>query len=263
MREIIKVSEKSEHIKSNKNQNSFDISTIRKVKEVNSVADTNKNVHDTTTIKNESIASANKNTDDKIVHNSESDELARKRELDELDRIREYEEIAYKRRLEELERKRELEELERKRENDKRNESQNNSNNTTKNDSDKKTDDSEDLGIIGQIITFILFTVLKIVWYVFRFAMVYYCIPSLASFSWFILLPSVFIYIIPFPPLAIVSAAAGVLCQMAFLPYCIMLFIYRIKNKILIRDLLRFYRIWFVKGPFAYKDLSELRSKLK
>lgn len=124
--------------------------------------------------------------------------------------------------------------------------------------------DSSDTGCVGSffsLLGLLLMGILKILWFIFKLIFVYYCIPTYASMTWLMFLPAIFIPI-GIPYLDIASAIASGLCYVAFWPYGIMLIIYKIKKQITTKELLGFYGKWFLKGPFAYKDLSVLKKNL-
>ena len=75
-------------------------------------------------------------------------------------------------------------------------------------------------------------------------------------------LPTVFIPT-GITPLAIASAIASGLCFMAFWPYGIMVIILKFKKQITTKEQLSFYGKWFLKGPFAYKDIKNFKEGLK
>ncbi len=121
---------------------------------------------------------------------------------------------------------------------------------------------SSDTGCLSALFGLVVLLFAKILWPIFKLIFVYYCIPVWAGATWLLFLPTVFIPT-GITPLAIASAIASGLCFMAFWPYGIMVIILKFKKQITTKEQLSFYGKWFLKGPFAYKDIKNFKEGLK
>ena len=125
------------------------------------------------------------------------------------------------------------------------------------------SDDSDTgcLSTIFSLVVVILGAALRLLWPIIKFIFLYYFIPVLAGETWLMFLASVFAPT-GIIPLCIALAVASMLCFVAFWPYGIMVIGLKIKKQITTKEQLYFYGKWFLKGPFAYKDIKKFKEGL-
>lgn len=124
--------------------------------------------------------------------------------------------------------------------------------------------DSDDgcLGALFGLVFTIIGAILKLLWPICKIVFLYYCIPVLAGWTWLVFLPIAFVPT-GIVPLAVAAAVAAGACFVAFWPYGIMVLTLKVKKQITTKQQLSFYGKWFLKGPFAYKDLKEFKERIR
>ena len=114
------------------------------------------------------------------------------------------------------------------------------------------------LGASFSLIGLVIFTLPKLLFYYYKFMFLYFIFPAFSAataYFWgaLILIVAVFPAAIPF-----LGAIEPVLIAIS-LPYWIILFKQKRKRKMKWKETFKYYGKWLIKGPWAYKDIIELK----
>lgn len=107
-------------------------------------------------------------------------------------------------------------------------------------------------GIVGVAFLFVL----KII----PFFLMYYFMPGWMSYT-FIGLPIMIGLFLGAIEMGKIIALLLIAMLFSAIPYWVMLFIQKRKRKMKWGETFKYYMKWFVKGPFAYKDIMALKNK--
>ncbi len=110
--------------------------------------------------------------------------------------------------------------------------------------------ETEIFDVILAILAFVFMLIFKAV----RFLAVYFFAPLLSGRTWLFIIYVAFAAI-GILPLTIALAIVTEIILVSFYPYWGLLIAKKVKKEIDLKEMLRFYRLWFIKGPFAYKEL--------
>ena len=110
-------------------------------------------------------------------------------------------------------------------------------------------------GTLGAILGFVVYKAIP-------FLFTYVIAPDWVGRTWIIFVGIMFLGI-GVEPVALAFAYISIICQLAFYPYWIMLIVYRVKKQITTKTMLSFYWKWFLKGPFAYKNIITLKKGME
>lgn len=117
--------------------------------------------------------------------------------------------------------------------------------------------------ILGGILTLIgtiILLILKLIPYYFA----YFTIPMMAGTTIYCLAGAGILGVaLGYEPLAIALGVASMILFFSSIPYWIILFIQKHKQKLKWGRTFKYYGLWFIKGPFAYKDIIALKNQIK
>ncbi|MCI8589376.1 MAG: hypothetical protein HFE77_01505 [Clostridiales bacterium] len=117
-----------------------------------------------------------------------------------------------------------------------------------------------DSSFLEVIFSLLVYLVARIIWPVISFLFVYWTIPMTSSLTWLIW-PMGFSGMVS-PLLMIPIAILMVICHISFYPYWIKLIIFKVHKQITTKIMLKMYWKYFLKGPFAYKDMKVLQDSM-
>lgn len=127
---------------------------------------------------------------------------------------------------------------------------------------------SSDSGCLYSLFYFIGFLLRKIIIMIFiclkvivKYAFLYYMLPFYASVTIYYLIAGVLSILLLLSTLGIVFGIIDLFVVAISIPYWIILFIQKRKRKMTWKETLKYYGKWFIKGPWAYKDIMELKNR--
>ena len=119
-----------------------------------------------------------------------------------------------------------------------------------------------DTGCLSCLIFLAIGGLLKLLWPIIEIIIFYYIIPVFSSMTWFVFVHMLF-GATGLVPLLFVGAIVIGICFTTFIPYWFSLVKYRVKKQITTQQVLSYYGKWFLKGPFAYKEIRVLKESFK
>lgn len=124
---------------------------------------------------------------------------------------------------------------------------------------------SSDTGCLGSIFSLIgllIIGLFKLIFYYYKFALLYLMFPIWSTVTVYCFSIVIIIGILGVSPdiVLVLSVIASVLVLIS-LPYWVILFIQKKKRRMTWKETFKYYGKWFIKGPWAYKDIIELKNK--
>lgn len=159
------------------------------------------------------------------------------------------------------EQRREYEAEQRNKENDYSYRENNNTSSTTTY-SSSGSSDTGCLGSLFSLIGLLIMGILKLLFYFYKFVFLYLVFPvwSTATVYYFSILIITGILGV-LPAIALVLGVIESVLVLISLPYWVILFIQKKKRRMTWKETFKYYGKWFIKGPWAYKDIIELKNK--
>jgi len=116
---------------------------------------------------------------------------------------------------------------------------------------------SSDDGCLGGLVAIILTGIIKIIkaYFLYYFVPIQVIAATLLGYGFML-----FFAIIGLPSIALVIIYVCVALMLISIPYWVILFAQKRKKRMGWGETFKYYGKWFLKGPFAYKDIMKLKN---
>lgn len=127
--------------------------------------------------------------------------------------------------------------------------------------SPRGSSDTGCLSTLFSMVFVVIGAILKLLWPVIKFLAVWFYLPMYVAPTLVGFIAMLFFAIIGLPMVSMGIAFALTALEFISIPYWVVLFIQKRKKCMTWKETFKYYGKWFIKGPWAYKDIIELKNK--